>query len=529
MMAEPTPDTKAVLMLTAPLLAKTRSSRESVKPLTPKEYRTLAAWLHDEGTRPAELMERGSDKLIADFATQEKLGGGEETPRRLRRLLDRGFELALAVERWNQRAIWVLGWNDPEYPEQRLGDDFPLLYGCGDPGLLMSGGLAVVGSRHASSEALECAADAGRLAAHADCTIVSGGARGSDRAAMRGTLEEGGSAVGVLANGLDRAVLHADHREVLMDERLVLVCPWDPGVRFHVWRAMQRNKLIYALADAALVAAYEPGKGGTWSGATEQLKLPQPVPVYVRGTEPDDPLRKKGAQRWPEPASPEDLRDLLRPPLALVKEPAEVEAAAGELATLIEIDGVRQPPSREAQPARDSAEELFATVRRIFGRMSQEARTPEGLKNELSITRQQAKDWWTRVVRENLLEVLGREPRLRSVNEIAGAAGLPASVRGLVGARLQALVGNGLLKKEGSRPVRYSLAEPDPGPGASGGMAGAADSPAGGASDRLLELPGIVDTVDVSERRRVHDAEVPVGVSAADHRVGAPVAGGTGT
>ncbi len=470
MMAEPTPDTKAVLMLTAPLLAKTPSSKELVKPLKPKEYRTLAAWLHDEGARPAELMERGNAKLIADFAAQEKLGGDDETPQRLRKLLERGVELAFALERWNQRAIWVLGHNDREYPErwkQRFGEDaFPLLYGCGDPGLLANGGLAVVGSRHAPDEALECAANAGRLAARADCTIVSGGARGSDQAAMRGALEEGGSAVGVLANGLDRAVLHADHLEVLRDEKLVLVCPWDPGVRFQVWRAMQRNKLIYALADAALVAAYEPGKGGTWSGATEQLKLPQSVPVYVR-----DPLMTKGAQPWREPQNPEALRNLLRPPRASAKDPPEAEAA----------------PTREAQPARDSEEELFATVRRIFGRMSPEARTPKGLENELNIKPSQAKDWWNRLVGEKLPEVLERTPRPQSENEIARAAQLPASVQRLVRARLQDLERNGLLKKEGSRPVRYCLSEPDPGSGASGRMAEAADLPARGAGDRPLE------------------------------------------
>lgn len=191
MRADPTPDTKAVLMLTAPLL-ETRSSRESVKPLTPKEYSTLATWLRRKGSRPAALMERGSDELIADFATQGGLGGGKENPQRLRKLLERGFELALAVERWNQRAIWVLGRDDPEYPhrwKQRLDENaFPLLYGCGDATLLGRGGLAVVGSRRASSDALRCAEDAGRLAARADCTIVSGGARGSDQAAMRGAL-----------------------------------------------------------------------------------------------------------------------------------------------------------------------------------------------------------------------------------------------------------------------------------------------------------------------------------------------------
>lgn len=469
-MAEPTPDTKAVLMLTAPLLAKTRSSRASVKPLTPKEYSTLAMWLRDEGTRPAELMERDSDQLITDFTTQGGLGRGKENQQRLRKLLERGVELALAVERWGQRAIWVLGRDDPEYPDrwkQQLdADAFPLLYGCGDPTLLERGGLAVVGSRRASGEALRCAEDAGRLAARADCTIVSGGARGSDQAAMRGALSEGGTTVGVLANGLGRAVVHADHREELMEERLVLVCPWDPGVGFQVWRAMERNKLVYALADAALVAAYEPGKGGTWRGATEQLALPRPTPVYVRRGEPPQLLRK-GARPWPEPASPAELTELLRRSRTLAIDFVEDDQVTGKLTTPVQIDGDRQPPSPTPQPATDSAsreavectpaEELWATVRRVVGRVSREARTPDGLREALDVTPPQAGDWWTRFVRESVLEALGREASAKSESELAEAAGLPADKRQLVRARLQALVKEGLLQKKGLRPPRYCL------------------------------------------------------------------------
>ena len=45
---------------------------------------------------------------------------------------------------------------------------------------------------------------------------------------------------------------------------------------------MQRNKLIYALADAALVVSSDYEKGGTWAGAVEQLEKLQFVPVYIR-------------------------------------------------------------------------------------------------------------------------------------------------------------------------------------------------------------------------------------------------------
>jgi hypothetical protein len=69
--------------------------------------------------------------------------------------------------------------------------------------------------------------------------------------------------------------MNREHRDMLIDGRLVLVSSYDPSARFKGWQAMQRNKLIYALADAALVVESSIGsKSGTWSGAVEQLEVP---------------------------------------------------------------------------------------------------------------------------------------------------------------------------------------------------------------------------------------------------------------
>ena len=91
--------------------------------------------------------------------------------------------------------------------------------------------------------------------------IISGGARGTDQAAMSGALEAGGRSVGVLANGLERAALNRGNRNFLLDGRLVLVSPYDPAARFLAAHAMQRNKLIYALSDAAVVVNSAEGVG----------------------------------------------------------------------------------------------------------------------------------------------------------------------------------------------------------------------------------------------------------------------------
>jgi predicted Rossmann fold nucleotide-binding protein DprA/Smf involved in DNA uptake len=114
-----------------------------------------------------------------------------------------------------------------------------------------------------------------------------------------------------------------------MAGRLVLISPYDPAAGFNVGHAMQRNKLIYALADAALVMSSDYQKGGTWAGATEQLDKLRFVPIYVRAQgevgKGLEALRQRGALPWPGSITPEGFGDLLdSPPAVEVSEPSNL-------------------------------------------------------------------------------------------------------------------------------------------------------------------------------------------------------------
>jgi predicted Rossmann fold nucleotide-binding protein DprA/Smf involved in DNA uptake len=61
-------------------------------------------------------------------------------------------------------------------------------------------------------------------------------------------------------------------REQLLDNQLALVTPYAPTAGFSVGAAMGRNKVIYGLADFAVVVSSDHQTGGTWSGAVEALK-----------------------------------------------------------------------------------------------------------------------------------------------------------------------------------------------------------------------------------------------------------------
>ena len=84
----------------------------------------------------------------------------------------------------------------------------------------------------------------------------------------------------------------------------MLISPYNPDARFKVGNAMARNKYIYALADFALVVASKYHKGGTWTGAREELKRESARAVFVRDEDsvPDGnkALKKMGALPFPK-------------------------------------------------------------------------------------------------------------------------------------------------------------------------------------------------------------------------------------
>jgi len=294
------PNTQAILLLTAPLIAG--KGKDIAELLTPGEYKRLARHLRDLQRQPADFLSPESAELLsACTSVIDEM--------RLRRLLDRGFLLSQVVEHWQTRAIWVVSRADAEYPRRlktRLREDAPaVIYGCGNRSLLDTGGLAVVGSRHVDESILDYTMDIGRLCAQSGRTLVSGGAKGIDQASMRGALEAWGKAIGILADSLERTAMNREHRNLLLDGRLVLISPYDPNAGFNIGNAMQRNKLIYALADAALVVNADLNKGGTWAGAVEQLDKLRLVPVFTRSTGELgyglDALVEKGALAWPNP------------------------------------------------------------------------------------------------------------------------------------------------------------------------------------------------------------------------------------
>lgn len=269
------PNAQAILLLCAHL-----EGRSEVKPLTLTEYNTLALWLVGEGMTPGDLLsDRGRDAVESGLCPFP--------PRRIHGLLERGVALAFELEKWYQRGMWVVCRSDENYPSRlrsHLRQQAPaFLIGIGAPNLLAGGGLAIVGSRNVDAEGENFTRAVARRCAEQGVTVVSGGARGVDQVAMLTALEQGGFAIGVLADSLSREMLSSRYRDHLIEGRLLLLSPYHPDARFSVGTAMGRNKLVYAMADQALVVACTAGEGGTWAGAIEELRRREaPRSVFIR-------------------------------------------------------------------------------------------------------------------------------------------------------------------------------------------------------------------------------------------------------
>jgi predicted Rossmann fold nucleotide-binding protein DprA/Smf involved in DNA uptake len=422
--------TQAVLLLTAHL---PKSGKGEPRPLSPSEWGRFALWLKDHTCGPESLLTDDPPGLLAGWLDKTV------SLHRIEALLGRGGALGLALEKWERAGLWVMTRSDPDYPDRfkkRLRADAPpLLFGSGNRKLLGDGGLAVVGSRDAGEGDLSFAATLGLETSSHAMPIVSGGARGIDEAAMLSALEHQGTAIGVLADSLLRAATSAKYRKHLMVNNLVLVSPFNPEAGFDVGNAMARNRYIYCLADAAIVVSSTRDKGGTWTGAVENLKEGW-VPLWVKpGCEEGSgnaELVRRGA-RW-LPDGKQDFSALIsaaqgvvsgtpEPESLLLDLPAVVTAQRKEAGTEVRSAAATEETQDSAavnevqslQPERYAETLSFYDffLLRLKNLAEGSPLTVEQLQDRLDLAKPQLGVWLKRAISEGQIKKLSKPVRYR--------------------------------------------------------------------------------------------------------------------
>ena len=416
-----TEDTKAIILLCG-IFGKGRSE----KPLSQREYSSLVRWLIEKKLRPADLLQKGNILEAAIGSSIDK--------ERLESLLGRGIQLGFAVEEWQRNGIWIISRSDADYParyKKHLKDKAPpLLYGVGDRSLLKGGGLAIIGSRNVDQAGETFTRQAAELCANNRMPVVSGGARGVDQVSMSAALEAGGIAIGILAENLMKKSLERNARKAIANGQLLLISPYHPNARFTVGTAMARNKLIYAMADLGLVVSAEYKKGGTWTGAEEELNRDSPIPTFVRvgGNAPsgNGKLIGMGAIPWPESIDKNDFKTQLfelgskandnqrkkNPSLFSFQETDEVEKVE-EQKSIKEPKHVEKLAVSSENKSREPHTLIYQAVLPVILNNLDRPMSSDQLAKLLSVNNAQLNEWLIMAINDNKIVKLAKPVRYK--------------------------------------------------------------------------------------------------------------------
>lgn len=114
--------------------------------------------------------------------------------------------------------------------------------------------IAMVGTRKATSYGTTVSHRIGREIAACGGIVVSGGAMGNDAMALQGALDAGGSAIAVLACGLDDPAPKCNASLFSAIEKSgCLISEYPPGTPAHHWHFPARNRIISGLSNGVLV------------------------------------------------------------------------------------------------------------------------------------------------------------------------------------------------------------------------------------------------------------------------------------
>lgn len=264
------------------------------KPLTVAQFRRLAqmASTMEKPTREGKLTEVDLIRLGCEPAFAGRVISLLSQEKQLKWYLQEG-------KRARCIPITRISGDYPHRLRKALQLDAPgTLWAKGDLSILNKPCISLVGSRDLREENRRFAEEVGKQAALQGYALVSGNARGADRVAQESCLEQGGSVISVVADNLEQQPV---------TERMLYLSEEGFHLSFSTPRALQRNRIIHSFSDKTFVAQSGKGKGGTWSGACNNLRHGwSQVICYQDGSEAARELADHGAVL----AEIADLRDL---------------------------------------------------------------------------------------------------------------------------------------------------------------------------------------------------------------------------
>ncbi|KLT71988.1 DNA processing protein DprA [Neisseria arctica] len=138
----------------------------------------------------------------------------------------------------------------------------PLLFLRGNQDYLHCSAVAIVGSRHATPQAIRIARDFAEELSGCGVVVVSGMAAGIDTAAHQGALKRSGGTIAIWGTGMD--FIYPRSNQALayqIAEQGLIISEFPLGTRSLAGNFPRRNRIIAALAQATLVVEAAPESG----------------------------------------------------------------------------------------------------------------------------------------------------------------------------------------------------------------------------------------------------------------------------
>ena len=201
-----------------------------------------------------------------------------------RALAQQSAEAALQWEMQDGCRLLLL--QDDDFPEMLIQGITapPVLFLRGNAGLLHTPSAAIVGSRHATPQAMRIAKDFGRALSEKGIPVVSGMASGIDTAAHQGALQADGGTIAIWGTGIDR-IYPPSNKNLAYEiaEKGLIVSEFPLDTRPFAGNFPRRNRLIAALSQLTLVveAALESGSLITAKLAAEMGREVMAVPGSI--------------------------------------------------------------------------------------------------------------------------------------------------------------------------------------------------------------------------------------------------------
>jgi len=159
----------------------------------------------------------------------------------------------------------------------------PILFCKGYIHALKDGGISIVGSRNADNKTLDIAKKLASELVRKGINVISGYAKGVDKSAHLGALENDGITVMVLSYGIFK--FKNEFKLYNSDKNILAISQFAPNDDWKEWKAMKRNKVICGLSKAVIVVSSGPPKDekGKMSGSFDagKVALDMKVPLFV--------------------------------------------------------------------------------------------------------------------------------------------------------------------------------------------------------------------------------------------------------